>query len=148
MRILAPETAPPHHRPAISRPVQEAAFLARFPGASAFLEGLTRRMSTLSPMHLRAIDRLVDLYGHDPVDDAIAHATAYRNWNAHALQRILEHRYPAVVPEPDVRTLSARPEALAALDDVESGSPHDYALDQIPPTSPATHEEGDADHDA
>ena len=148
MRILAPETAPPHHRPAVSRPVQEAAFLARFPGAPAFLDGLTRRMSTLTPIHLRAIDRLVDLYGHDPVDHAIAHATAYRNWNARALQRILEHRYPAVVPEPDVRTLSARPEALAALDDVESGSPRDYALDQLPPTSPAPHDEGETHHDA
>ncbi len=148
MRIPAPETAPPQHRPTISRPVQEAAFLARFPGAQAFLDGLTLRMSTLSPMHLRAIDRLVDLYGPDPVDDAIAHATAYRNWNARALQRILEHRYPNVVPEPDLRTLSARPEALAALDDVDSGSPHDYSLDQIPPTPPATHEERDADHGA
>jgi transposase len=148
MRILAPETSPPHHRPAVSRPVQEAAFLARFPGAQAFLDGLRLRMSTLSPMHLRAIDRLVDLYGHAPVDHAIAHATAYRNWNAHALQRILEHRYPAVVPEPDLRTLSARPEALAALDDVDSGSPHDYALDQTPPTSPATHEKGETPHGA
>lgn len=147
MRIPAPETAPPQHRPAISRPVQEAAFLARFPGAQAFLDGLRLRMSTLSPIHLRAIDRLVDLYGHDPVDQAIAHATTYRNWNAHALQRILEHRHPHVVPEPDLRTLSARPEALAALDDVDSGSPRDYSLDQMPPT-PAAHEQGDTDHGA
>ena len=146
MRISTPATSPPHHQPALARPVQEAAFLARFPEAQAFLDGLRLRMSTLSPIHLRAIDRLVDLYGHEPVGRALAHATAYRNWNARAVQRILERAYPAVVPEPDLRTLAARPEALAALDDVDSGSPLDYSLDQMPPTpSP---QEGDADHGA
>lgn len=146
-RIPAPDTTPPAHRPAVSRPVQEAAFLARFPHAHAFLDGLKLRMTTLSPIHLRAIDRLVALYGHEPVESAIVHATAYRNWNARALQRILEQRFPTVVPEPDLRTLSARPEALAALDDVDSGSPRDYSLDQIPPTTPSA-EPGDLDHGA
>ena len=148
MRIAAPETAPPQHRPTVSRPAQEAAFLARFPGAQAFLDGLRLRMTTLSPIHLRAIDRLVDLYGHPRVDSAIARAIAYRNYNARAVQRILERRYPDVVPEPDLRTISARPEALAALDDVDSGSPHDYSLDQTPPTTSTTHEQGDAHHGA
>ena len=145
-RIPAPETTPPVHRPAVSRPVQEAAFLARFLQAQAFLDGLRLRMNTLSPIHLRAIDRLVALYGLEPVESAIAHATAYKNWSAHALQRILEQRFPAVVPEPDLRTLSARPEALAALDDVDSGSPRDYSLDQRPAST--THDQGDPNHGA
>jgi transposase len=147
-RISAPESTPPVHRPPVSRPVQEAAFLARFPQAQAFLDGLRGRMNTLSPIHLRAIDRLVDLYGLQAVQDAIAHATAYRNWNAHALQRILEQRFPAVVPEPDPRTLCARPEALAALDDVESGSPRDYSLDQRPPSTNLSNDQGEQTHGA
>jgi len=63
-----PSLPPPgRHRASRSRPVQEAAFLARFPDAHAFLEGLTQRMSTLTPIHLRAIDTLVNLYGVEAV---------------------------------------------------------------------------------
>ena len=98
-------------------------------------------MSTLTPIHLRALDALVALYGVDAVHDALAHATAYRNFNARAVERILQRAHPTVVPEPALSTLSPRPEAFGALDDIDSGSPHDYTLDAMPPT-------GGHDHDA
>jgi transposase len=140
-RIPAPAPPPGQPRPALSRSAQEAAFLARFPPARAFLDGLAHRMTMLTPIHLRAIDQLVALYGHDAVQDALARAAAYRNFNAHAVARILQCAHPTVVPEPALGSLSPRPEAFGALDDTDPGSLHDYTLDSMPPT-------GGPDHDA
>jgi len=39
-----------------------------------------------------------------------------------------------VVAEPPVTPLTAGPEVLGALDDVEPASPRDYTLDSMPPT--------------
>jgi hypothetical protein len=138
-RIPAPALPPGQHRAALSRPVQEAAFLARFPDAAEFLDGLTQRMSTLTPIHLRAIDRLVALYGDQAVQHALARAAAYRNFNARAVERILQRAHPTVVPEPALGSRSPRPEALGALDDTDPGSPHDYTLDSMPPTGGPDH---------
>ena len=140
-RLPAPAPPPGHHRAAFSRSVQEAAFLARFPHARAFLDGLTHRMTTLTPIHLRALDRLVDLYGQQAVGTALERAAAYRNFNARAIERILQRDHTTVVPEPALGSLSPRPEALGALDDTDPGSLHDYTLDSMPPT-------GGLDHDA
>jgi hypothetical protein len=140
-RLPAPAPPPGPHRAARSRPVQEAAFLARFPHAREFLDGLRHRMSTLTPIHLRAIDQLVDLYGDQAVHQALERASAYRNFNARAVERILQRQHPTVVPEPAPGSLSPRPEALGALDATDPGSPHDYTLDSMPPT-------GGPDHDA
>jgi transposase len=140
-RLPAPAPPPRAPRPARTRPVQAAAFLARFPDAHVFLEGLTQRMSTLTPIHLRAIDMLVDLYGVDAVQHALAHAAAYRKFNARAVERILQRAHPTVVPEPALGALSPRPEAFGALDDIDSGSPQDSTPDTMPPT-------GGRDHDA
>jgi len=138
-RLPAPAPPPGHHRAALSRPVQEAAFLARFPEARAFLDGLTRRMSTLTPIHLRALDRLGDLYGEPAVHAALEHAAAYRNFNARAVERILQRAHPTVVPEPALGALSPRPEAFGALDDTDPGSPQDYTLDSMLPTGGDDH---------
>jgi transposase len=138
-RIPAPAPPPGPPRAALSRSVQEAAFLARFPHARAFLEGLMHRMVTLTPVHLRALDKLVDLYGEPAVHSALERAAAYRNFNAHAVERILQRAHPTVVPEPALGSLSPRPEAFGALDDIDPGSPHDYTLDSMPPTGGHDH---------
>ena len=104
------------------------------PTARAFLDGLTHRMSTLTPIHLRALDRLVDLYGEPAVHAALDRAAAYRNFNARAVERILQRAHPTVVPEPALGALSPRPEAFGALDDTDPGSPQDYTLDSMLPT--------------
>jgi transposase len=141
---LPAASPPPGHAPtAPSRPAQEAAFLARFPHAADFLEGLQRRMSTLTPIHLRALDRLAALYGVDAVSHALARAATYRNFNARAVERILARAHPTVVPEPATPPRAPRPEALGALDDIDAGSPQDYTLDSMPPTP-----RGDPPHDA
>jgi len=139
-RILAPAPPSDRHRPPPSRPVQEAAFLARFPDAAAFLEGLRHRMTTLTPIHLRALDRLAELYGAPAVHAALAHAAAYRNFNARAVERILQRTHPTVVPEPAVDRRAPHPEAFGALDDTESGSPQDYTLDSMPATGGPEHD--------
>jgi transposase len=131
-----PSTTPPPGRPvsADARPGAEARVLARFPAAGGFLDGLRQRMTTLTPIHLRALERLAGLYGDAAVCDALAVATAARNFNARAIERILARAHPTVVPEPTTPAVTPRPEALGALDDVDSGSPQDYTLDAIPPT--------------
>jgi transposase len=126
------------HPPGLSRSTLEARFLARFPGAATFLDGLKRRMIALTPIHLRAIERLADRYGDDAVTKAIDRATAYRNFNANALQRILERAHPTVVPETKIQPPSLQLDAFSALDDVDSGSPRDYTLDSIEPTEDPT----------
>jgi transposase len=132
---LPTSAAPPsHHGPGLSRPAQEARVLARFPDAAAFLDGLTHRMTTLTPIHLQALLRLADLYGDPAVHEALAVATAYRNFNVRAIERILARAHPTIVPEPAVTPVMARPEALGALNDVDPGSPQDYTLDSMPPT--------------
>ena len=138
-RLFAPAPPPYRHRPPPSRPVPEAAFLARFPDAAAFLDGLRHRMSTLTPIHLRALDRLVALYGGPAVHTALAHAAAYRNFNARAVERILQRTHPTVVPEPAPGTVSFRPAAFGALDDTDPGSPQDYTLDSMPATGGTDH---------
>jgi transposase len=134
MRLPSPPPPAGRHDPALSRAAHEARFLGRFPEAVAFLDGLKHRMTSLTPIHLQALARLAHLYGDAAVRDALAVATAYRNFNARAIERILARVHPTVVPAPVVGPLTRRPEALGALDDVDPGSPQDYTLDSMPPT--------------
>src|SRR5439155_19669299 len=133
-RLPSAPTPPGRHDAGLSRSAQEAHFLARFPAAAALLDGLKPRMPTLTPIHLRALARLTDLYGEAAVRDALAVATTYRNFNARAIERILARAHPTVVPELAVGSVALRLEALGALDDVDPGSPQDYTLDSMPPT--------------
>mgnify|MGYP001565441165 CR=1 FL=1 len=131
-------TAPPRPLPAL-----EAAFLARFPGAAAFLDGLKRRMYTLAPLHLRRLEGLVDLYGEARVLRALQRAEAYRNFSAFAVGRILEADHPEIFPDPPAVPLTAGPEILGALDDMEPASPDAYTLDSLPPTPGGDHDPDD-----
>lgn len=139
---LAADWGPPASREAsLSRTALEAAFLARFPWAADFLDGLKLRMKGLAPIHLKRIERLVDLYGETNVGQAVGRARDYRNFSAEALRRILERAHPNVVPEPTPTALTAGPEALAALDDIDVATPGDYTLDSMPPTEGGDHGE-------
>lgn len=133
-RLPTPSEPSGRHEPRLSRSAQQARFLARFPEAAAFLDGLTHRMTTLTPIHLHALARLAELYGEAAMREALAVATAYRNFNARAIERILARAHPTVVPEPALTSAAPRPEALGALDDVDPGSPQDYTLDSMAPT--------------
>jgi transposase len=135
---LPSATPPPSPAaPARSGPARAAHLLARFPAAAAFLDGLQRRMTTLTPIHLRALDQLAALYGDEAMRHALAVATAARNFNARAIERILQRAHPSVVPEPVVPAVTPRPEALGALDDIDPASPQDYTLDSMAPTGGA-----------
>ena len=131
---------PPRAEP-LSLTALETRFLATFPGAMDFLDGLKQRMKSLAAVHLRRIENLVAIYGTEFVQAAIARAQSYRNHNALAVARILEAAHPDVVAEPPPRPLSLGPAALDALDDVECGSPEDYDVDIVPPTQGNPNEE-------
>jgi len=121
----------------------ETGFMARFPRYADYLEGLKRRMNSLTPIHLRQIERLVAIYGEASVGTAIERALMYRNFSALAVARILEHAHPNVIPEPPVDLLTANPNAMSALDEVDSGSLEDCTLDSIPATKGDYHGEED-----
>ena len=115
----------------------ETSFLAHFPNCAEFLDGLKRRMTTLTPIHLRRIDRLRELYGVGELRAAIERALQYRNFNSLALARILEKAQPNLVPEPSGELRTTNPHALGALDDADTGSLADYTFDSVPPTQEA-----------
>lgn len=98
-------------------------------------------MLSLTPIHLRHIERLVGIYGPDRVQAAISRAQSYRNYNANAVRRILEACHPEVVEEPPPRPLVLGSAALDALDDVEIATPEDYDIDRVPSTEGESHEE-------
>jgi transposase len=133
-RLRVPTEAVPPRAASVSRTAMETAFLARFPRAQEFLDGLHHRMKALLPIHLRQIERLVDLYGEGAARVAIERAQEYGNFNALAVTRILETAYPHVVPLPPMIPLVSNPAAFGALDDVDPGSPRDYTVDSAPPT--------------
>lgn len=131
MRVPHDFGPPSQARQPVSRTALEARFLTRFP-AAAFLDGLKRRMTALTPIHLHTIERAANLYGDAPTQAALERARAYGNFNAQAVLRILERAHPHVVPEPPVA--GANPAAMGALDDIDSGSLKDSPLDSTPPT--------------
>lgn len=133
-RIFAEWGSQERKEPSESRTALETRFLARFPAAEAFLRGLHHRMKSLLPIHLRELERLVDLYGTERVARALRHAEGFRNFNALSVRRILERDYPNVVPEPPLRPAMPNPAALGALDDVDCGHPADYTIDTQDPT--------------
>lgn len=138
-RLPADWGPPTKTQASVSRTGLETRFLAHFPGALGFLEGLQRRMKSLTPIHLRHIERLVELYGEARVRVALDRALAYGNFSALALARILETDHPDVVAEPPVQPPSAGPIALAALDDLEEATPEDYDLDSRESTAGDDH---------
>lgn len=139
LRIPFPDAPPIARELTTSRSVLEAQFLARFPRAAEFLDGMKRRMTALTPIHLRTLERLASQYGNDATARAIDHAAAYRNYNACAVERILQRDHPTVMPESTTQAMPLRPEAMGALDDVDSGSPKDYTLDSMEPTEGDDH---------
>ncbi len=133
-RIPAPHDTFVSDRPSIPLPALEAQFLARFPNARDFLDGLKRRMNALTPIHLRKIETLAQFYREDALRSALDRAQTFRNYNAGAVERILRAAHPNVLHEPPPEPILPNPAALGALDDVDPGSPSDYTFDTEEPT--------------
>jgi len=74
-------------------------FLRRFPNAEPFLKGLKPRMKGFYRLHLCQVLQLALHYGQDAVAQALERATHYGNFNAHAVRRILQDRFPLITPE-------------------------------------------------
>ena len=142
MRLPA-DWGPPRKEEAMTRTALETRFLASFPDGEVFLEGLLRRMKSLFTIHLRQIDGLVDLYGTARVTAALRRATAYKNFNALALRRILEEAHPEIIPEPPLGPMAAGLSALDALGEVDSGSLRDSGIDSMEPTEGGSDAEED-----
>jgi transposase len=140
---LPADWGPPRKETEMTRTAMESRFLAHFPGGGPFLEGLLRRMKSLAPFHLRQIERMEDLYGESRVGEALRRATAYKNFNALAVRRILEDAYPDVIPEPPLGPMAMGLSALDALGDVDSGSLRDTAIDSMESTSGGSDDDED-----
>jgi hypothetical protein len=103
----------------------DQAFLQRFPSLTGLVEGIALRMKTLSPVHLRALWRLADLYGQKAFLRAASRAQQYRRFNAEAVRRILERDHP-LPAAPPVTPLSEAARTLALLTEVEPYSLTSY----------------------
>ena len=108
----------------------EQAFLLRFPALAPFLHGVQLRMNRLAPVHIRSLLRLAEAYGEQAFSAAAARAQAYRRFNAHAVERILERDYPLLDEAPLSPLGGIGP---VVLGEVEPGSLDDYSrLDRTP----------------
>lgn len=99
----------------------EDAFVRRFPGLAPLLEGLKVRMKSIAHIHLRALLRLAARYGEAAFSEAATRAQAYRRFDAHAVRRILERRFP-LPPEEPPHSLTAAARVSVLLGDVDGGS--------------------------
>ncbi len=121
----------------------DEAFVQRFPALASFVEGLKLKTKLLAPIHVRALLRLVDVYGEEAFVGAAERAQSFRRYSAKAVERILEREHPLPDETPLVPLGGA---AAAVLGDVEPGSLDAYEeLDGRPAS--AHDEEGD-DHGA
>lgn len=114
----------------------DESMIKRFPTLRPFIEGLKLRFKALTPIHIRALLRLVDTYGEEAFIAAAGRAQEYRRFDAPAVQRILELEHP-MVSDGD---LSAPLGGIGPviLGEVDSGSLDGYGhLDGDPP-SPST----------
>ena len=93
-------------RPAPAPPRRPPSWPAS-PTPRDFLDGLTQRMTTLTPIHLRALERLADLYGEPAV-----HAALDRRHRLPQLQRPRPRAHPPA--RPSHRRARARVPADAA----------------------------------
>jgi transposase len=132
MRVAWPHDASSKGPPSLSLSALETRFLARFPQGEPFLDGLKRRMKALAPIHLRRLEQLVGRYGQGRVHAALERAVAYRNFNALAVERVLEAAHPEILAHTPLVPLRTSGAALGALDDIEGGSPGEYRLDGAP----------------
>jgi len=144
MRLPA-DWGPPRKEEAMTRTALETRFLASFPDGEVFLEGLLRRMKSLVSIHLRQIEGMVELYGEARVRAALRRATAYKNFNALALRRILEEAHPDIIPEPAIGPMGSGLSALDALGEVDSGSLRDSGIDSMEPTETEGGSDGQED---
>jgi len=107
----------------------DEAFARRFPELRSLVDGLKRRMKSLTPIHLRALLRLCDRYGEEAFLAAATRAQDFRRFDALAVERILEHAHPATaadlaLAEP-VAPLSGQ--GAVALGQVDCGSLDSFA---------------------
>ncbi len=126
----------PRRDPASAGTRIDELFLKRFPQLAALVEGITKRMKSLAPIHLRALWRLADLYGEPAFLNAAARVLDYRRFNAEAVRRILERDYPLPEPPP-VTPMSPAARTLALLSEVDPASLESFAhLDRVEPSTP------------
>ena len=114
------------------------------PNAGPFFAAVAERGGSLGRT-MTGLLRLLDLYGHTPLDQALALALAHGAPHLAAVEQILDqHRHanrqppPIAVPLPDdprVRDMVARPHALATYDQLtkENADDDDPTTDNTKP---------------
>jgi transposase len=112
----------PKRRPSGTTRLDQA-FLARFPALQPFVSGLQLRMKNLTPVHLRALLRLLDSYGEPTFLQAVLRAQQFHRYDSHAVKRILQQLDP-LAELPPVSPRGAIGPVL--LDGIEPGCLDDY----------------------
>jgi len=122
----------------------QQAFLLRFPSLAPFLDGLQLRMNRLTPIHLRALLRLLDSYGEQALLAALTRAQEYRRFDSRAVERILQRHYPLLDNAPLAPLGGVGP---IVLGEVQPGSLDDYGrLDSKPASDETENKDNSEDY--
>jgi hypothetical protein len=129
-------TTPPGSTPGPTGRRIDEQFLERFPGLSALVEGIERRMKSLAHIHLRALWRLAETYGETAFLDAALRAQHYRRHDSQGVQRLLERDHPLRQSTPAVLPVGDAARVRALLGEVDPGSLDSYRhLDTVLPAA-------------
>ena len=118
----------------------DEAFLRRLPELQPLVDGLKRRLKSLTPIHLRKLLRLCDQYGEEAFLVAARKAQDFRRFDALAIERILEQAHPDTAAEVSgaAPMASLGGQGPTVVGDVECGSLDSFApLDDAAPTTRA-----------
>lgn len=105
---------------------RERRFLIHFPGCEAFLKGLKKRMKSLYRLHLGKILDFSQLYGVRATAEALARVTKYGNFNAYAVGRILQDRFPLIALDMSQSHDIPPSTEQQIIEDVDSGDFEEY----------------------
>lgn len=103
----------------------DAFFLATFPNALPFLEGLKRHLKSIDHIHLKHLQSLLEFFTREQIAQAIAAATAHGVFTVTYVEDLLRRRYPA---QTGARVFDERKEQPKGLNlgHVDPGNPDTY----------------------
>lgn len=116
----------------------DEAFVQRYPELACLIQGIKTRFKSISSIQINKLLRLATAYGRDDFLDAALKAQEKNNFDAHAVERILEREHP--IPPGEISPINGLGPTI--LGEVEEPTFDAFAdFDTTPPTSSSPQEE-------
>jgi transposase len=100
-------------------------FLATFPNALPFLEGLKRHLKSIDHIHLKHLRAMLEYFTREQIAEAIAEATTHGIFTVTYVEELLRRRYPSQTGARRFDERREKPKGLN-LGHVDSGNPDTY----------------------